>query len=369
MNTKIKFHTAGIVFAISAICFLFASLKLAEAASCINGYCVSASYSYYQPQGSDSYVFNVTVTMNLPDISLGFYQVNPFSSDLWTSYPSGHLPTQSFGTANNCSGGGFKAQTFTFNNMPAGLISYQGHVHIQGTPEANCFAKVADIADLDTDLAQINLPPIPPAPTITLSADRTNITIGDPVTFTLTIVNGTADSCTAWSTPANSPGYVDGPVSNTGGSLMVNPQITAQQSVKCTNWTGSNSASVNITVNPQPISPYWQVRNPQGGNVLTIDNSGNAFIPASANLYANDPINPVPQSGLANSLILNKSGVNVFVFNQTSNWIKRNILENSVSIPDGDGDDLVLKNSAGTNIAHFEGNSGDIILSGTLYRP
>ena len=103
--------------------------------------------------------------------------------------------------------------------------------------------------------------------------------------------------------------------------------------------------------------------------MLTIDNSGNAFIPASANLYANDPINPVPQSGLANSLILNKSGVNVFVFNQTSNWIKRNILENSVSIPDGDGDDLVLKNSAGTNIAHFEGNSGDIILSGTLYRP
>ncbi|MBI4385501.1 hypothetical protein HY573_01585 [Candidatus Parcubacteria bacterium] len=100
----------------------------------------------------------------------------------------------------------------------------------------------------------------PQPPTISLSADKTIITSGEPVTFTLTIVSGTATSCTAKSPSGD--GYLNNvSVSPTGGSGTINPTVSGTQSAQCSN-AGGASNEPNVAIKVVPNAPNTPVVNP-----------------------------------------------------------------------------------------------------------
>jgi len=105
-------------------------------------------------------------------------------------------------------------------------------------------------------------------------------------------------------------------------------------------------------------SPWWQVK-VGDSNVLVVDNDGDMFI-AATTIY----LNTTPPPNLTNSLIIRKDSDNKFIFNSGAAYIAGTIYQSQASIADGNGDDLVIKNSAGVNVARFDSSEGNIYLKG-----
>ena len=116
----------------------------------------------------------------------------------------------------------------------------------------------------------------------------------------------------------------------------------------------ANFSTCGIT----PTSPLWQAKVQDGTVVMTVDSAGNLDIVATTVQTNTAP----PAGGLTNSLIIKNSAANKFVFNKTNAYIAGSILENQVSLPAANGDDLVVKNSAGTAVALFDATTGNIYL-------
>ncbi|MGD1003706.1 MAG: hypothetical protein ABR884_04010, partial [Minisyncoccia bacterium] len=120
--------------------------------------------------------------------------------------------------------------------------------------------------------APITVSAPPPGPAVTLSASPASITLGQPVTLTITTANATA--CTgsgAWS--GSQP--TSGKVSSTPGSVG-----TATYNISCTGPGGSATSSASVVVNPVPAA---------GSIVVTSENAENSsiLVPASWDLMGN----------------------------------------------------------------------------------
>lgn len=109
-----------------------------------------------------------------------------------------------------------------------------------------------------------------------------------------------------------------------------------------------------------PPPPYWLAKTDAGSEVMAIDGNGNMYL---ANQNIN--LNTSPPGGLTDSVIIKDSTSDKFSFNLDDIYITGDILENEASVADGDGDDLVIKNAAGTNMARFDATTGNIFLRGS----
>ena len=116
----------------------------------------------------------------------------------------------------------------------------------------------------------------------------------------------------------------------------------------------ANFSTCGIT----PTLPLWQAKAQDGTVVMTVDSAGNLDIVATTVQTNTAP----PASGLTNSFIIKNSAANKFVFNKTNAYITGSILENQAFLPATNGDDLVVKNSAGIAVALFDATTGNIYL-------
>lgn len=108
-------------------------------------------------------------------------------------------------------------------------------------------------------------------------------------------------------------------------------------------------------------SPWWQAKDGSGNTVLIIDTNGNMFVNSSTVNSGTAP--PVT---LSNSLVIRNTTSNVFSFNKSETYITGSITQDAATIQAEDGNDLMVKNSSGINVAKFDGGSGNIYLTGSL---
>lgn len=111
-------------------------------------------------------------------------------------------------------------------------------------------------------------------------------------------------------------------------------------------------------------TPWWEVKNSSGSRILIIDKNGNMYINTTKNYE-----NTAPPSFLINSLIIKSGASNKFSFNSSSAYVSGSVSRNNNSLSDGNGNDLIIKNSIGGRVAHFDGVSGNIYLKGSICSP
>lgn len=106
-------------------------------------------------------------------------------------------------------------------------------------------------------------------------------------------------------------------------------------------------------------TPKWEVKVAGGSQVLLIDKDGDAvfFCPSMHTNYGTLP------TSYSNSLVVKIGSTNSFAFNTGNCYIKGSLIPLQSSISAGDGQDLVIKNSAGTAVANFNSN-GNLYLKG-----
>ncbi len=104
-------------------------------------------------------------------------------------------------------------------------------------------------------------------------------------------------------------------------------------------------------------TPWLEIKDSSGNTILVIDKNGNMNVSST---FASS--NTTPPNSLINSLIIKKGNINKFSFNRTNAYIS-GLVQNNTAVTDGDGDDLIIKNSNGI-IAKFDGTTGYINIKG-----
>lgn len=105
-------------------------------------------------------------------------------------------------------------------------------------------------------------------------------------------------------------------------------------------------------------TPWLEIKDSSGNRILVIDKNGNMNV-NSTSVSSNTSL----PSSLTNSLIIRKGSTNKFSFNRTNTYIS-GLVQNNTAVTDGDGDDLIIKNSSGI-VAKFDGTTGYINIEGS----
>lgn len=189
-----------------------------------SGYAVvSSGYSYATISGEGGLCGDLIEGATLPTAVI---LVNP------STIQSGNSATLTWGSGNasSCTGTNFStggATSGTISVSPTDTTSYS----VSCTDGSNT-------ANASTVLTVTDAPV--PAPTVTLSADPSTVTAGDPTTLTWTSTN--ADSCVI-------DNGVGAAAPAAGGSVTANPGVTTTYTITCTGDGGEATAATVVTVN------------------------------------------------------------------------------------------------------------------------